>query len=108
MRIEIMEDGRIFDPIPPILAAMWDIKEHPRYLGVFTRQQAPATKYPNGTRIKKVWGGEKDRTPIGTHGTVLGSIKAPGEIGYGYFIEWDNLKYAAVFCVERKIGPLEE
>lgn len=81
-----------------------DFGYHPGYVGVFTRGEAPGA-YPNGSRIKKVWGEPGDANPLGTEGTVLGSVYHPDH-GYAYFVEWDTRPKWAVGVTERKIGPV--
>jgi hypothetical protein len=78
--------------------------EHEGYIGHFTRHEALGA-WRNGTRIEKVWCEEGDATPLGTKGTVLGSMNAGEKLGLGYFIEWDNRPRVAVFTVAKKIGP---
>jgi hypothetical protein len=73
--------------------------------GVFTREQAPDA-IENGTRIVKVKKDPDDARPIGTRGRVLGSIKV-GDMPTGYFIEWDDMKRHAVFCIDWKIERLQ-
>ncbi len=43
----------------------------------------------NGTRIRKVKAEPGDVHPIGTHGTVVGSLNHP-ELGLGYIVAWDG------------------
>jgi hypothetical protein len=47
-----------------------------------------------------------DETPLGTSGTVLGSVKAEGTMFCGYFVEWDNRPRYVTFVVEWKISDL--
>jgi hypothetical protein len=78
------------------------VRNWPGWQGAFTRDQAPDALFRNGARIKKAKGEPLDRTPIGTKGTVLGSLQAHG-VGIGYFVEWDDRKRLAVFVVGWKI-----
>lgn len=82
-----------------------NIENHPGWVGAFTRDQAKGA-IPNGTRIKKTASEEGDATPDGTLGTVLGSMRAPPEMGMLliYFVEWDNRKRVAVSCMGWKIA----
>lgn len=77
------------------------------WIGAFTREQAPNAKFANGTRIRKAKQEAGDATPLGTKGTVLGSISHP-DVRNGavlYFIEWDNRPKTAVGVIEWKLGP---
>jgi hypothetical protein len=84
------------------VVAHFNIRLYPGYEGVFTRDEAPGA-IPNGTRIVKVWSENDKETPVGTNGTVLGSISHPN-VGLAYFIEWDSRPRQAVLNVEKKIG----
>jgi hypothetical protein len=77
---------------------------HEGWTGLFTRQQAEGA-LPNKTRISKVRTEAADGHPIGTQGTVLGSISHP-DVGMGYFVEWDPHPRTAVFVVSWKIAAL--
>lgn len=72
--------------------------------GMFSRQHA-AGAYSNGTRIFKLKNEPGDMTPIGTHGTVLGSVPAAPVLpdGYIYFVTWDNAPKRAVAVSSPKI-----
>ena len=86
------------------LAAVYKVAPQPGYHGAFTRATAPGY-LPNGTRVRKIAedpGG--DLTPLGTIGTVLGSMMHPS-VGGGYFIEWDNAPKRAVFAIRWKVEP---
>lgn len=74
------------------------------WTGTFTRQQA-AGAYPNGTRVVKLLGEPEDRTPVGTHGTVLGSMHRPG-YPIVYFVEWDCSPKTAIGVVAYKVERL--
>jgi hypothetical protein len=87
--------------------------ERDGYLGVFTRDSEPGA-IPNGARIVKVKSEVGDANPVGTLGTVLGSIRAPAEVGrrfpgvvYFYFVEWDSMPRMAVGVFNTKIEPCE-
>jgi hypothetical protein len=79
-----------------------DIRHEPGWYGAFTRQQAPEALFKNEQRIKKALGEPGDGTPIGTIGTILGSLYAP-ELGVVYFVEWNNRPRVAVSVVAWKI-----
>jgi hypothetical protein len=79
------------------------VRDWPGWTGAFTRDQAQGALFLNKARIKKAKGELQDLTPLGTEGTVLGSLHVPG-IGFGYFVEWDNKKRHAIFVVGWKIG----
>jgi hypothetical protein len=90
---------------------LW-LRPYPGWHGVFTRNQAPGA-YRNGTRIVKVSVEPSDAHPIGTPGTVLGSIKtddprvlATEPSGIAYFVEWDVKRRQAVFVVAGKIRAM--
>jgi hypothetical protein len=72
------------------------------WTGAFTRAQAETALYANGFRVRKSKQEPTDATPLGTCGTVLGSVCAPGRRP-AYFIEWDNHKKVAAFILEWKI-----
>lgn len=72
------------------------------WLGGFTTRQAEGAM-PNGTRIvKAAEDAPGDLTPMGSPGTVLGSMRHP-EKGIAYFIEWDDKPKVAVLAVHWKI-----
>jgi hypothetical protein len=89
-----------------------NLRHHHGYAGLHTREQAEGA-LPNGTRIRKVAVDGRDAHPVGTLGTVLGSIKAPPGMPadmpdpFGYFIEWDPTPRVAVFTRSGKIEVLE-
>ncbi len=64
---------------------MFDIKPHEGYVGVFTRHQYEHAKFKNGSRVTKINTEPNDANPLGTKGTVLGSVGYP-DIGIAYFI----------------------
>jgi len=77
-----------------------------RLLGHYVETEAEGA-IPNRTRIRKTAFEEGDGNPIGSLGTVVGSVVSPlddGSSGYAYFIEWDRFPGLAVFCVGWKIG----
>jgi hypothetical protein len=86
-----------------LLAALEDMaKPRPGWIGGYTTRQAPGAM-PNHTRIvKAAEDASGDLTPMGTLGTVLGSIKHP-QLGLCYFIEWDDKPRCAVAVVAWKI-----
>ena len=74
------------------------------WAGAFTRQHTEGC-FPNGSRIIKVAedpGG--DFTPLGSLGTVLGSISHQGEACY--FVEWDRTPKTAITVVAPKIAKV--
>lgn len=81
------------------------MRYYPGYHGAFTREQAPGA-IANGARIVKARMEEGDSTPLGTLGTVLGSMVHPDPAYYGaiaYFIEWDDKPKIAVGVIEWKV-----
>ena len=74
----------------------------PGWLGRFTEQDAPGA-IRKGARIFKAQDELGDGTPLGTGGTVLGSMHDP-EKGTCYFIEWDDKPKCAVAVIAWKIG----
>lgn len=88
--------------------AACSIRHHPGWSGsAFTREQHPDALYANGARVIKMREDEGgDVTPLGTHGTVLGSIKPVASFFCGYFIEWDNRPRFVTFVAEWKISNL--
>lgn len=85
-----------------------NIENHPGWIGSFTREQAKGA-IPNGTRIKKTASEEGDATRDGTPGTVLGSIRAPEDMGamggaMAYFVEWDDKKRVAIGVMGWKVA----
>lgn len=91
--------------IPGLIAVALGIGEHDGWTGVFTRNQYEGARFRNETRIVKAAEEPGDTTPLGTLGTVLGSVGHP-DLGAGYFVEWDNRPRHAVFVVEFKIAAL--
>jgi hypothetical protein len=86
------------------MTALLDIRPYAGWTGAFTRQQAEGA-IPNGTRVEKVKSEAGDGSPLGTKGTVLGSISHETINGIGYFIEWDTAPRCAVFTINWKISP---
>lgn len=78
------------------------LKDRPGWTGNFTTQQAGGA-IPNGTRIRKITTEHKDAHPVGSIGTVLGSLEAQ-EGKLLYFIEWDARPRWAVAVADFKIG----
>lgn len=82
------------------------------WIGVFTRHEAEGA-IPNGTRVVKARRESGDATPVGTCGTVLGSVNAAflgqdapdgwEEITYAYFVEWADRPNVAVGVMDWKI-----
>jgi hypothetical protein len=46
--------------------------------------------YPKGTRVMKIQGDPADANPLGTLGTVRGSICHPDTSEIGYMIDWES------------------
>lgn len=93
-----------------------NIAEHAGWVGAFTREQAPEAKYKNGARIEKWVSEAGDAHPLGSQGTVLGSVyvpptrekRPPGPHtvwGAAYFVAWDDEPRTACFVVEWKLAP---
>lgn len=82
-------------------------REHPGYVGMFSRNEALGA-IPNNTRISKVWSEPGDAHEIGELGTVLGSVICPPELGsevkYLYFVEWDDMPKTSVAVIDKKIA----
>lgn len=70
---------------------MHSIRNEDGWAGAFSREQASGA-IPNGTRIVKCNSEPHDATPDGMTGTVLGSLRAPEQMGalLFYFVEWDD------------------
>lgn len=92
-----------------------EIKNGPEYLGAYTKNQAEGA-IPNGTRIVKCFSPPSDSRPVGSTGTVIGSLDVPEDVpgvpfsnpgGYFYFVEWDEMRGVAVGCTGVKIKELE-
>lgn len=84
---------------------MLNIRSYPGWIGQHTRDEAPGA-LPNGSRVRKIKedpGG--DSTPIGTLGTVLGSLWEVS-VGYAYFVEWDGRPRLARLVVGWKIADV--
>lgn len=79
--------------------------EEAGWVGGFTREQAEGA-IQNGSTIVKVWSERGDTHPVGTKGTVLGSIHHP-QLGYLYFVEWETLPRVAVGVIGEKIGAMQ-
>ncbi len=74
------------------------------YTGAFCDEDATEdVPHRKGARIVKAKSDPGDTTPTGTLGTVLGSVFAP-DLGYAYFIEWDDMPRVAVFAVAYKLA----
>jgi hypothetical protein len=83
-----------------VLSFKIGLKHESGWDGLFTRQQIEGA-IENGARIFKFKQEDKDSTPLGTEGTVLGSMEVTGTIGY--FVEWDIRPRTAVFVIAEKI-----
>lgn len=64
----MMEEGNVVE-VPEGLGVGYE----PGWVGAFWRQQAPGALV-NGSRVVKVKAEKGDLTPLGTQGTVLGSM----------------------------------
>ena len=87
----------------------FNLRTEDGWYGFFTRAQF-AGAIANGSRIRKVFSPEGDTHPVGSLGTVIGSIgvKGPGVLPMvGYFIEWDAAPRFAVFVQDIKIEALQ-
>jgi hypothetical protein len=71
------------------------------WVGQFTTVNAPGALVA-GTRITKLLEEQGDMTPLGTKGTILGSMHDP-EHGVAYFIEWDDKPKCAVAVMGWKV-----
>jgi hypothetical protein len=80
-----------------------ELTDEPGWTGAFTRNDAKQAKYRVGTRVTKIEQEPGDATPVGTKGTVLGSMYGPN-VGVGYFVEWDDKPKVAVLVIERRIS----
>lgn len=80
------------------------IRPEPGWEGAFTRNRHPGAM-PSGTRIVKSVHESGDMVPVGTVGTVLGSIGTPDMTGY--FVAWDSHPHRAVFLAGFKIAKAE-
>jgi hypothetical protein len=82
------------------------IREHHGWYGAFTTQEVLGAGR-NGTKVVKVKEDPNgDTTPLGTVGTVLGSIYEPRVYqGPFYFVEWDDKPMVAVGVIDWKIAP---
>ena len=78
------------------------IQAHHGYFGMFDNGQVEGA-YPNGARVRKVRSEPGDSQPIGTLGTVLGSIDPLMTRGVAYFVEWDSMPHHAVLVVAWKL-----
>jgi hypothetical protein len=84
-----------------VLRAVWGLQVYSGWIGEFTRRQAPGA-YPNGARVVKTNSKSDDIHQDGALAIVLGSVYESG-LGYGYFLEWDNQPYRAVFITGDRI-----
>ena len=104
MNMHRTREGMFFlpDDTEAKILELLGIHDEPGWVGSFTRREHP-DGMPNGTRVVKVMCDKGDRQPLGSEGTVLGSvIRMPWE-PMGYFIEWDALPRHAVFVMNFKI-----
>ncbi len=81
---------------------MINLREHPGYRGMFTRDEAEGA-YRNGTRVIKTASEPGDGHPVGATATVLGSISHP-PLGIMYFVEWDRTPKFAIAVLATKIS----
>ena len=84
------------------------ITNHPGYEGAFTRKTASGA-WPSGARVKKTIEDRRgDFVPIGSKGTILGSVSNPKIINGmpAYFVEWDSYPKKAVLCLGIKLKLL--
>ena len=90
--------------MPEIFADLNKVREGWR--GCFTTNEAEGA-YPNGTRVVKTMVDSPNERPVGSLGTILGSI--PGDVDelssvkFFYFVEWDILPRIATGCIDAKI-----
>lgn len=84
---------------------MGDVRAHIGWEGQFTDDQAVGA-YPNGTRIEKIRAEANDTLRNGATGTVIGSLRGNGILGY--FIEWDNMPRMAVFVGSHRVRRVTE
>jgi hypothetical protein len=81
----------------------FSIEHHPGWTGAFTRHEALGA-IRNQARVVKIVSEEGDATPLGTLGTVLGSVHVDGPgLGFAYFVEWDTKPKCARFVIAWKI-----
>lgn len=73
----------------------------PGWIGSFATTEILGA-YRNGTRVQKVDGIDEGGVPLGTLGTVLGSLSEPSK-GIAYFVEWDAMPKCAVLVMAFKI-----
>lgn len=85
---------------------------------VFTREEAPGA-LPNGTLVRKTYEEEGDATPLGTVGTLIGSLPNDTSIiparervnidpqilasEFAYFIEWRSSPHTVIGCMSAKV-----
>lgn len=91
--------------IPDDMAEALGLHYEPGWLGIITRHEAKGA-YPNGTRVEKVDEDPGDTRPLGSLGTVLGSLRAD-PIGTAYFVEWDSAPRHSVLVTAWKIARHE-
>lgn len=93
-------------PKPKILTLLEYLRGvHKGWLGIINGdyRDVPGA-FPAGTRIQKTGTEPSDAHPDGSPGTVLGSI-GNSEIGYGYFIRWDDVPEIPVFVAAHRVAP---
>jgi hypothetical protein len=73
----------------------FEIREHPGWTGIFSMQQHPAAKFPNGSRVEKILCEPGDDQLLGAKGTVLGPVSSEA-VGIGCFVEFDYRPHAAL------------
>jgi hypothetical protein len=64
----------------------------------------PYGAYPKGARVVKIHGEAYDMHPLGTTGTVRGSVCHPETSEIAYMIEWDHRVHG--FIIAKKIERL--
>lgn len=82
---------------------IYGIRRHSGWIGAFTRSRAQGSRFGSGDRIRKVKSEPEDATPLGTTGTVLGSVRVPEHPHCAYFVEWDTRKREAVLVIDWKL-----
>jgi hypothetical protein len=84
-------------PLDRALANSLGLRGEPGYSGIFTRNEAPETRFKNGSRVEKGKSDPDDSHQEGAQGVVLGSLATP--LGVLYFVEFDDQPRIAISCV---------